>query len=177
MLTKVPKHYVMLIITAIIFIIAATISLTGCEVQQTGDEKQSKQQESIVDQLRSQIGMPAITNGTDLRLLKMIYEKRDQEGLTTYTYMKNAMTGKLVYQGESVGYGIPGSAQFSAPHKAAWYANKGWILLDQPEPNGIYSPSSMDATWVLMVDPNDHKTIAPVYWEDKVDVFPFKLPE
>jgi hypothetical protein len=55
--------------------------------------------------------MPAIKNFRERRLLKSILEMRDQEGLTTFTYTYNEMTGQLVFFCDSIGYGIPYATQ------------------------------------------------------------------
>ena len=52
------------------------------------DVKQSKQQETILEEAASQIGMPGIKNFREKRELKQIYEMRDQ-AVTTYTYVEN----------------------------------------------------------------------------------------
>ena len=144
------------------------LCLTAC--YQSSDEIQSVQQERILKEGTSQIGMPAIKNFRERKLLKDIYEMRDQDGLITYTYIVAQMSGKLVFLCNSVGYGIPYSTQFTSPSKAEY----NHTVLPQADPNGLFSPSSTDGTWVLCKDPNG-KSVQPVYIEPRIIVFPFKM--
>jgi len=44
----------------------------------------------------------------------------------------------------------------------------------QADPNGLYMPQGLSATWLLMVDPKT-KQARPVYVEPEIVVSPFKL--
>ncbi len=122
--------------------------------------------------------MPAIKNFRERKILKDIIEMRDREGLTTFTYIVAEMTGKLIFLGESVGYGIPAATQYTNPQKVtfAYDVKKQHadVVLPQADPNGLYSPASAEGTWVLMKDPNS-KSVKPVYIEPRIIVSPFKL--
>lgn len=157
-------------ILAIPIIFAA--AQNGCE--QSSDSKQQEQQEVILGELSAKTGMPSIKNARERKILKDIYELRDQEGLVTYTYIVAEMTGKLVYLGETVGYGIPASTQYTNPSKIEYNASKGAIVLPQADPNGLFSPASAEGTWVLMKDPHGTKVV-PLYIEPRIVVSPFKL--
>lgn len=160
------------------------LSAVACDVRKTSNDIQREQQERIVAEGTSQVGMPAITNFRERKLLKDIYELRDQDGLVTYTYLYNEFSGKLVFFCNSIGYGIPYAAQFSAPESAQHYmvgANGdsqhyyvGVEKLPQPEPNGNFSPESAEGTWVMCADPHG-KATKPVYVEPRIIVAPFKL--
>lgn len=139
----------------------------GCE---SSDSLQQRQQEVLVKEGNSQVGMPAIKNFRERKMLKDILELRDQDGLLTYTYLYNEMTGNLVFFGETIGYGIPYATQFTNPMK---WAGTG-IALPQADPNGLFSPASAEGTWVLLKDPNSDK-VRPVYIEPRIVVSPFKL--
>ncbi len=131
-------------------------------------------------------GMPAIPNFRERKLAKLILELRDQEGLVTYTYMENlqpavvkgktALGGKLTYMGESIGYPLPYATQYTNPQKIERQgANYGYAILPQADPNGLFSPSSAEATWVLMKDPSGNE-VTPVYTEPKLVTSTFKFP-
>lgn len=148
----------------------------GCDEKPTSDEKQTKQQEVILDEATSQVGMPAIKNFRERKFLKDIYELRDQNGIITYTYFIAEMTGKLVFLGESIGYGVPAATQFTSPQRPSkgYESYNGRYALPQADPNGLFSPSSAEGTWVLLKDPNT-KEVKPVYIEPRIIVSPFKL--
>jgi hypothetical protein len=158
----------------------ATFAITGCDntVRTTSDQVQNRQQEDILKECASQVGMPAIKNFREKKLLKDILEMRDQDGLTTYTYIVAENTGKLIFLGESIGYGIPYATQYTSPMRPAKSYEtyeQGNVTIPQADPNGLYSPASCDGTWVLLKDPNSNN-VKPVYIEPRIIVSPFKLP-
>lgn len=141
----------------------------------TSDSKQRDAQEKILMEGTAQVGMPAITHFTERKLMKDILELRDQAGLVTYAYTFSEVTGKLIFFCNSIGYGLPYATQFTNPEKVAYAEHQvGVITLPQADPNGLFSPSSADGTWVMCKDPNGSK-VAPVFVEPKVVVSPFKL--
>lgn len=143
----------------------------GCGTS-TADEKDTAQQEQLNKEAQRQTGMPAITNFQERKLLKMLYEMRDQEKLNTWTYTQSEMTGKLVFLGRSIGYGIPYSTEYSSPTKVSDWSRE--FSVPQAEPNDLFPPSSADGTWVFLLDNNGEPR--PVYIEPKVVVSPFPLP-
>lgn len=138
------------------------------------DSLQRAAQEKILAEGTSQVGMPAIKNFRERKLLKDIIELRDQSGLITFTYLQSEMTGKLVFLGESVGYGIPAATQFTSPEKPETYGQGGIAGLPQADPNGLFSPSSAEGTWVMLKDPNG-PDVKPLYVEPRIVVSPFRL--
>lgn len=148
----------------------AALTIAGCDGLSSSDTAQSRAQEHIFSEGVAQLGMPAIKNFREKRLLKDIYELRDQTGILTYTYLWSDMQGKLVFFCESVGYGIPYATQYSAPDKVGGLQ----YSLPQAEPNGLFSPSSADGTWVMCKDP-EGKDVRPVLVEPRSVVSPFKL--
>ena len=125
--------------------------------------------------------MPAIKNYQEKKLAKMIYELRDQEKLVCFAYT-HTWEGKLVFRGKCVGFGLPYCVQFSNPEKVVRLdkfvhsTGEGKVIgkLPQPEPNGLFMPQGLSATWLMMINP---KTGAahPVYFEPEVIVSPFPL--
>lgn len=169
------------------FILVALVvfCIGGCSVEEqaatvNSDKVQQQQQERILAESTAQTGMPAVKNFRERKLLKDIIELRDQDGLTTYTYIVAEMTGKLVFLGESVGYGIPYATQYTNPQKIAERSSgyqgnpDNFAVLPQADPNGLFSPDSADGTWVMLKDPTGDK-VRPVLVEPRVVVSPFKL--
>jgi hypothetical protein len=166
----------------LLFIITAGNS--GCERRSSSDQVQQESQEKILADITAQVGMPAIKNGREKKILKLIYELRDQENYVTYTYMENlqpavvkgvtSLGGKLTYFGQTIGYPIPYATQFTSPQKIAQSHSGGYAILPQADPNGLFSPSSAEASWVLIMDPASKKVV-PVYSEPKLVSMPFKL--
>lgn len=154
----------------------------GCDgdpPRKSSDTIQQEQQEKILQEGTASVGMPAIVNFREKRLLKDIFELRDQSNLTTYTYLYNEMTGKLVFFCDSIGYGIPYATQFTSPGKPYGYSatqSGAFTTIPQADPNGLFSPASATGTWVMCQNPQKKGEVKPVYVEPNVIVTPFVMP-
>lgn len=160
-------------------IIVAAFLMIACEPRKPdSNEIQANQQERILQEATSQLGMPAIKNFREKRTLKMIYELRDQEGLSTYTYVVPEQTGKPVFLCDSVGYAISDATGYTNPDKVMDYAAHGaWNIftMTQAEPNGLFTPDVSDANWILCLDPKTNKPL-PVFVSSRILVSAYKLP-
>jgi len=143
--------------------------------QPSADEQMQQKQAIIEKEANAQAGLPAIHNFQEKKLLKQIYELRDNEKLVCYAYLFNHFSGKLVFIGRCMGYGIPYSTQYSNPEKEIYEGGyqRGFGSLPQAEPNGLFMPTSSSATWLMMID--ETGAVHPVYIEPEVIVSPFKL--
>ena len=159
------------------FVALAALVIGGCDTNPSSDQIQQDQQENILQDATSSVGMPAIKNFRERRLLKMILEMRDQE-ISTYTYIPS-MDSKLVFLCNSVGYGIPYATQYTSPEKIQRYTiGGGWNheRMPQADPNSLFSPSAADGTWVMCKNPNG-TDVKPVFIEPRIVVSPFPLGE
>lgn len=143
--------------------------LTGCTPN--SDSALNQQQDQSLTTANNAIGLPNIHNFFEKKTLKKIMEMRDMPNLTTYTYTES-LDGHFVYVGRSIGYGIPYATQYTNPMK---YEGTG-LAMPQADPNGLFSPSSANATWILLVD---EKTNEPFisYVEPNMVVYEKKLPK
>ena len=153
------------------FVVAAVIALAGCDGKDYRNSQQIERdnQERSLKQMAQSIGMPAITNFAEKRMMKDIIELRDQNVATT-TYLVG-MNNQLTKLCDSVGYGLPYATQFTNPQKRADW---GSITIAQADPNGLYSPASAEGTWVLCVDHKSGKP-KPLYIEPRIIVSPIPL--
>jgi hypothetical protein len=167
------KNIITLLLTATLLIIV------GCDKQAPKSDAviQAKQERALQEMVR-QTGLPAITNFQEK---KMLYELRDQEDLVCYAYLMNEMTGEIgQFIGTCIGYGLPASTQYSNPEKIVNYnyrrsaAAYKYETIPQAEPNGLFMPEGLSATWLMMIDPTT-KEARPVYIEPAIIVSPFKL--
>ena len=160
-------------------IASLSILLAGCDLSPTAntDEKVAVQQEQMQSQALAQTGLPGITNFTELKMVKHLYELRDQK-IATYTYVPD-MNGKLWHLCNSIGYGLPYATQFSNPQRRVFYSSTNAAHSDydlpQAEPNGLFMPSAAEGTWITCSNPNGQGSLEPVYIEPRVIVSPFKL--
>ena len=146
--------------------------------ERDADKAVSWESEKIQREGNRQIGFPNIVNFQEKKLMKMIYELRDQESMITYTYLVSELNGEVgQFLGKSLGYGIPYSTQFSNPQKYFDdpYGGQGTgaLVTPQPEPNGLYVPEGLSATWVFLIDENGDPH--PTYVEPSIIVSPTKL--
>jgi len=145
----------------------------GCE-QDNSDEQLNAKQEQALQEANAQIGMPAINHFQERKLMKMIFELRDQENLVCYAYLFSEMTGKLVFIGKCIGYGLPYSTQYTNPQKLANDRNAESTPLPQADPNGLFMPAQAEGTWIMLIDTKTEKP-RPVYIEPRVVISPFPL--
>jgi hypothetical protein len=158
--------------------------VVACCPRCTDDKNNSNQvlaekQEQLMQEANRQVGMPAIKNFQERKLLKMILELRDQENIVNYAYLWNEYNGKLVYIGKCIGYGIPYATEFTNPsalQRCSHGSGSGWDwrVLPQADPNGLFMPAAAEGTWLMLIDPADNSP-HPVYIEPRVIVSPFKL--
>ena len=150
---------------------------SSCDDQKpTSDQIQREQQERILQQGTSAVGMVNIINFREKRTAKEILELRDQEGLVTYTYLFSDTLACVRPMGDTIGFPIPYATQYTNPQKIEASAHQyGYAVLPQADPNGLFSPSSAEGTWSLMKDPKSPK-VGPSYTEPRIIVTIFKLP-
>ena len=167
---------------AIMFIMVSFM-FTGCyeNAAKQSDVQISKIMEDNSREAVREIGVPAIVNFQELRWTKMIYELRDQTDLVNYAYLFSEYTGKLIYFGRCIGYGIPYSVQMSNPEKYTFVKVPGvtgsasCVLMPQAEPNGLFMPDGLSATWLMMINPETNE-ITAIYMEPQIVVSPFAIP-
>jgi hypothetical protein len=163
-----------------IFIVATFLMFCGgCKkVVNEAMQEQARQTNKLTEEAQRQVGMPNLTNFTELRLLNKLYELRDTEGLQTYTYIRD-YNGNMHHLCNSIGYGMPFSAQRTTPEQPTVLEpygsgmSKAVYVLPQPEPNGIYPPTTSSATWIICSD--SEGKFNPVYEESEISVSPFPL--
>ena len=154
--------------------LCALVSACG-PVTQSSDSIQNQQQERLSKQSVQSVGLPAIVNFQEKRILKDILELRDQPNLVTYTYITD-MGGHLHKVCDSIGYGVPYATQYTNPQKlvSVYDNDHGRVPMPQADPNGLFSPPSADGTWVLCRVPGKDD-VKPVYIEPHIITSPFPL--
>ena len=160
----------------VLFLLCLVSVLAGCDDAKvpSADKKQATETRQRLAEADRQIGMPDITRFTERKLAKDILELRDKE-ITTYCYIVN-LNGELIFLGEAIGFGLPYSVQYTNPEKMVHkndYNGGSFGTLPQADPNGLFMPSGLSATWVMLKGPDGE--IHPVYVEPEIIVSPFKL--
>ena len=142
--------------------------LAGCV------SKESEYTTELKNNIFDKYGLPDVENFFEYTQLKEIYELRDNPNLICYWYTRNDMTGKWVYQGPCIGYGIPYGASITAPSGYQKISGMNWDVAPMAEPNGLYTDSVVTtATWILPITENGD--LKPIYVETAITVSQTKL--
>lgn len=151
-------------------LVAMICLLAGC-MEETEETQYTSQ---LKDKISDMYGYPNVANFFEYSQLNEIYEMRDNPNLICYWYIKNDMSGKWVYQGTCIGYGIPYGASITAPESYQRLPSVDWERLPLAEPNGLYTNGvSTSATWILTT--NEDGDIAPTYVESEITVSQIKM--
>jgi hypothetical protein len=150
-----------------------TMANSGCDDQSPADTAARRAQALVELQGVQSVGMPAITNFAEKKLLKEVYELRDKSQ-PTIAYIPD-LNGHLHKLCDAVGYGIPYATQYTNPAKTIEGHGDGeFVAIPQADPNGLFSPANADGTWVACVNPVT-KEAAVIFVEPRVIVSPFPL--
>lgn len=156
-----------------VILMAADDDTCGTSQRSEADKKMDAATRTMTEQAVAQTGMPGITNFTEKKIVKKLYELRDQN-ISTFSYVPD-MQGRLWHLCDSIGYGLPYGVQFTNPHTPMFPAYHDSAMADQPEPNGLFMPPSAEGTWVICVDEKQKGNFQPVYVEPRIIVSLFKL--
>jgi len=156
-------------------VVALAITMVACadDPSTTTDQDVAHKQAQSLAQANQQIGMPGITNFTEMKLVRKLYELRDQN-ITTYAYVPD-FQGRLWHVCDSIGFGLPYGVQFSNPEAHHYDSQYNIYNLPQAEPNGLFMPETAEGTWVICTVPGKAGEIAPIYVEPRVVVSTTKL--
>lgn len=172
-------------IIGILVLVLICIYMCGCESDTIPvsdvDKEQTKSQEDNQKDMMEKVDDPKIIFWTEKNMASWLYELRDDPKLKCYYYTRCDMTGKYIYEGTCIGYGIPYSAQYSNPEKygqvdGGEYGAINPYTMPQAEPNGMFMPESSSATWVIKTDPNNPKEFYAEYQESLITVTKYKKP-
>lgn len=91
--------------------------------------------------------------------------------IATYAYIMT-FDGRFIEICPSIGYPIPYSTQMTNPQRGEY--EKGTVItIPNAEPNSLYPPDNAAATLVQCVNPDG--SVSPVYIEENVQAFPFRI--
>lgn len=111
-------------------------------------------------------------------VLIQLYNARN-EARQTFSVITSQGTGTIIFTCPSVGDGIAADQQLTNPLAPFRSGGEGSIdisegtVIEQAEPNGVFSSKNTDATYILCI--LDNGDVAPVYTEQKVTSFPFEV--
>ena len=109
-------------------------------------------------------------------IYQQIYDFTTTNIVATYTVIES-ITGVTRYECPSMGYAIPADTSLTNPLQGQYNVDgtgpdEFSVVVEQAEPNGLFSSKNTDGTWVLCVELKTGE-VYPVYTEHKVTTFPF----
>jgi hypothetical protein len=113
--------------------------------------------------------VPFYEHSPERDYVTQLYDLR-QENVSTHSVWRS-YDGTPLFDCPSIGYGIPYDLQLTNPLKRMY--NSSSAVVEQAEPNGLFSSKNTSATWVLCIE--DNGSIAPVYVEAVVNVYPWPM--
>lgn len=155
----------------LVFVVGSNVFANG-NYEGSAETQQKRETDRQMAEMQSQVGMPIVDNFFEKKTAKAIIEARDNAKLITYAYAFSDYHGKFIFISKCIGYGLPYSVQYTNPMKRIY--NSSGATIPQADPNGLYSADGLDATWLLMINPETNKP-EPVYMEPKILVTPFPL--
>jgi len=154
--------------------VGIVVMLCGSGCHDEVDEKDREAQNATLLQIQAKVPLPTIVNGSARQIMKQVYEGEDQL-IPTFTYHLNTFKScYMPFHGDphTFGYPVPGATQMTNPQKAS----QQQYSMPQADPDGLFKPSSENATYILRFDSRINKT-APQYSEPDVVTFTEAVPD
>jgi len=158
------NRYITLAITIVTALVLASCAGSGQEARY----EESRQQGDGVLAIVQNQPVPDLGGWSFERSVVIATYNARNRIVSTYSYLFT-YDGKIVELCASIGYPIPYSMQLTSPE--VYYSDGG--TLPQAEPNGLYPPDNAAATLVQCA--NADGTVSPVYVEDNVMAFPYRI--
>lgn len=159
------KSYVIVLVLVLL-----SVSILGCV-----DSAETKDNRAVNDQQEQyQIAqpIPKFDWSLERQLAIELYETRN-ENVATHTVWRSDY-GMIEGDCPSIGYPLPYDTQLTNPLRPV-YTGSGAVV-EQAEPNGLFSSKNSLATWVRCVTKVNGKPVeSPIYIEDKVTAYPYPV--
>lgn len=170
---KYLKFIVMLLCEIVLF------SCDMAPIPSASSEIEHAQQEGSEKALLQNQPVPVLTYSMERKILTEIYLARNRK-VATWTYMRD-MNGRITEICPSIGYPIPyatqltNSLQIAVAHTPNPGPHDNWSegVIGNPEPSGLYPPSSANGTWVGCTDKDG--LLNPGYFEDNLFAMPYRI--
>jgi len=161
---KVKKY--LQVVTVVLVICAVLTVFIGCSGEQATSQSVRKQQK----QYNIAQPIPKFEYSLERDVAIQLYEARNEE-VRTWTVWRSDL-GTIEGYAETIGYPIPYDVQLTNPLKSEYHKT----VIEQAEPNGLYSSKNSIATWIRAVVTVDGKrTVSPIYIESRVTCYAFPI--
>lgn len=152
-------------------VVVAALAISAVLVSAcTKDSLRSDQNQTDTQLLQYQSVQPVpfFNWSQDRAVLTQIYEAKNQ-ARQTWSVIYSA-AGAPIFLCPSVGYPIPANTQLTNPEQ---WVGSGGAVVPQMEPNGLYSTTGANGTYVLCA--RSSGKLAAVYSESWVTAYPFEV--
>ena len=162
------KKYLILVV----LLLALGAFLTGCDDSQTTKDSVAVQRQQA--QYAASQPVPTYNWSLERHLVKELYDIRNLRAATHSVWRSDR--GLIEGDCASIGFGIPYDTSLTNPLTGKRFGgttNYNRLVVEQPEPNGIFASKNTNATWVMCAGTGG--VIEPVYVETKVTVYPYPV--
>jgi hypothetical protein len=158
----------------VLLLVLATLALTACgpisSEYSTSMAVEDQQKVYTVNQ-----PIPAFEWSLERDVYIQLYTLRN-EAVSTYTIVSSQF-GTTIFECPSIGFPLAADYQLTNPLAPYRYADgsvgSSGIVVEQPEPNGLFSSKNTAGTWIMCVEPDGK--IYPVYSELNASAFPMPM--
>lgn len=151
-----------------IFAMMMCALFTGCVDSQ--ESKDSRMVEAQQSQYSASQPIPVFNWSLERHLITQLYQARNNKVATHSVWRSDH--GVIEGDCPSVGFGLPYDLSLTNPLQGAYTHGKVSVV-EQAEPNGLFSSKNTSATWVMCA--GEAGMIEPVYVETKVTVYPYPV--
>lgn len=159
--------------TAVLFLMVCVVMMGAEECANDARQVAREETQAIAEQQAHLLvtqPVPAFDYSLQRDVLIQVY-RMSNEAQSTYTVV-DSITGQTIWSCPSIGFGIPADTSLTNPLTAHRFNGYGTVV-EQAEPNGLYSSKNTDGTWIVCVGSSGE--LAPIYTEHKVTTFPYAV--
>jgi hypothetical protein len=155
----------------LVLVLCLPLLLVGCDASQSSTAREKAAVENQQDvYLRTQ--PPPFFDWSLQRSLWIQYYQAANSQVSTWAVFQTQHEPRPFFMTPAQGFPIPADTQLTNPLMVAYNYSAGYIV-EQPEPNGLFTSKNTDATIVMST--NRDGTLSPIYTEAKVTCFPFPV--
>lgn len=158
-------------VTSLLAMLGVAFCFAGCQ-RDSAEQKDRRVVEKQQSHYASSQPVPFFDWSLERDFMIQLLKKRN-ESVRTWTVWRSDM-GMIEGHTESIGFPLPYDVQLTNP--LAREGTSASVVVEQAEPNGLFSSKNSNATWVRSVVRHNGKVIeVPIYIEGKVTCYPYPI--
>ena len=148
------------------------VTLTGCSGCESSQQKDRKLVDKQQEQYAVSQPIPYFEWSLERDFMIQLQKKRN-ESVRTWSVWRSH-SGVIEGHTESIGFPLPYDVQLTNP--LGREGTSSTIVVEQPEPNGLFGSKTTSATWIRAVVTHNGKTSeVPIYIEAEVTCYPYPI--